>query len=231
MPGLSAPHRVGIASFAALSLIALTGCLPLKADRPQSTPAPSSSAPTSPRSDAEAPVIPDVDLSLEAGADLPDGLDVSLGSGFSGDRAWEAMPDLSIQTYMHIETKCTVKFAATTYEADTDDDRQATLDFFRDEVGVEEDPDNEISLAYPFDTSGVPGMADPEREIEFIGYAFGPSGEYTGDILTTARAITATNRIIVIEFECPDPDVLNTIIADAQQQFTIGLYPADLFGA
>lgn len=237
MSGSHPSRRLAAASLAALSILGLTACLPLSPDRAEHSQTPTETPPLSEGegsgSDADAGdiAIPDVDLSLEAGADLPDGLAVSVGTGLSGDEDWKIEPgDSSHQTYRHSPTGCTVEYASGPYAADSDDDREATLQFLDQEVGIPEDPEHEIRAAYPYDTSGVPGVTEAGRKIEFIGYGFGPDANNTGDIFTTVRAITATDSVIVIEFECEEPDVLDTIVGDAQNQFTIGLYPADMFG-
>ncbi|MFJ4254208.1 hypothetical protein [Microbacterium sp. NPDC090003] len=234
MSGSHIQRRLVAASFAALSALALAGCVPLSDDRPASSPTPSPTASDSGSDSgtaAENIEIPDTDLSLAAGADLPDGLAVSVGTSLAGDADWKIEPASSgPQTYRHVPTGCTVEYASGPYAADSDDDREATLQFLAEEVGISEDPEHEISAAYPYDTSGVPGATASEHQIEFIGYAFGPDSNNAGDIFTTVRAIPATGSVIVIEFECDEPDVLTTIVGDAQNQFTIGLYPADLFG-
>lgn len=222
MSGLSAPSRIGIASLAALSLVALTGCLPLNADRPSSSTAPSQSA--SPDPDAEATEIPDADLSFDSGADLPEGLAVSLESDFSG-RDWEDMLDMNARTYMHVATKCTVTFSTEAYEAETDDDLEATREFLEDRMGVDVAHSNELRNTYPYDTSGAPGTTSPTRRAEFIGY-YPDKAPDSGAEMLTARAITATTSVVLIKLECPSADDFDDFFLEAHERFTISLHPA-----
>lgn len=216
MSGLSAPSRIGIASLAALSLVALAGCLPLNTDRPAFS--------SSPKSDAEAPDLPDADLSFDAGADLPKGLAVSLESDFSG-RDWEDMLDMNARTYMKVATKCTVTFSTEAYEADTDDDLEATREFLEDRMGVDVAHSNELRNTYPYATSGAPGTTSPTRRAEFIGY-YPDKAPDSGAEMLTARAITATTSVVLIKLECPSADDFDDFFLEAHERFTISFHPA-----
>lgn len=222
MSGLAASTRIGVASLAALSLVALTACFPLKTDRPTSSTAPSQSA--SPDPDAQATEIPDADLLFEADADLPKGLAVSLESDFSG-RDWEDLLDMNAHTYMHVATKCTVTFSTETYEADTDDDLEATREFVEDRMGVDVAHSSELLNTYPDDTSGTPGTTSPTRRAESIGY-YPDKAADSGAEMLTARAITATTSVIIIELKCPSVDDFDEFFLDAHERFTIRLHPA-----
>ncbi|MFS0853497.1 hypothetical protein [Microbacterium sp. 179-I 3D4 NHS] len=250
---LSLPVRAATAVVILASLFGVTGCVTLAIDRDvaaedarsasDADPAPDepdgsdtnagdedrTEGGTGDDSDAGAPADLPGRLSFEAGASLPDGLEVALGSSFSSDPEWSPESDPNVTVFTHAPTECWVGFTSAEYSATAEEDLLATRNFLETELGFFIDPAYESYPLFPFDPSGEKG-GDPWGTMEFLTYAWDdatvPSYGYT-----SARVIAAAHRVIVVDVACPTVDALDAEFAELTSRFSIGLIPAGLSGS
>lgn len=166
---------------------------------------------------------------MAAGAELPAGLEVSLASSFPGDPGWEPDKTPWLQGYRHIETGCTVGHGVYTYEPDASDDHEATLAGMSKAMRGDPSTVEPLPSVYPYDPTGVAVLTgdEPSHSIEFLSYVAQWDKQY---VLTSGRAIAAADQLIMIEFECPTLEALESILGPSQEMLTVSLIPADLFG-
>ncbi len=224
-----------LATAAGLALLALTLWLGLSAvtnaTRSALPEVADSPAPiTAPTDDNELPVAPAEDLTMAAGADLPAGFDVMLGSSFSGDGAWEpAHEDADIQRYRHIETGCTVRFSASRFDAGSDDDMKSTVAGLSDAVDVDFSRLEASILTLPYNPTGAAGIIGNEGGSEYrIELAAYPAKNPDGVLITAGRVISSIDRIIIFELACPNEEDLSKVGSPALEMMSVGLIPAAL---
>lgn len=166
------------------------------------------------------------DLTMAAGAELPDGLDTLVVNNFTGSDVWELMDSQEgpIHSYKHVTNGCVASHGVLDLRAErTGDDLQASADFLGDMQGQDLSDVEPTMFEMPFVTdvfatvSGEPG----ELDIEMAGY---PAAGADSVTIWGARAVEAVGKGFVFALTCPTEDDLGSIWEETKELVSFGVY-------
>lgn len=172
------------------------------------------------------------DLTMEAGADLPDGLETIVTNSFTGAEGWEPMESTNsyLTSYQQTSTQCVATHGIVELERGSDvGDLQASSDFLGKLQGSDISDVEPTIFGLPFVSEVTIGDVDPSGlpDIEMAGY---PAEGDRGVTLWAARAIEKVGKGFVFALTCTDLAVFEITLPEAKNLIAFGVYDPSSMG-